>query len=128
MLDLKFTIMGTTIWKWGVATSNRDVAHRCWILRKYLRDIAKGEEKGREEAGLAFKEVYGFFPEFEFKFVNHFLEMPLIIPEGYNESRREEMEEAYKKMNVLEWEEKNILAAIRGFCLEFERSIRYLWD
>lgn len=128
MLDLKLTIMGTTIWKWGVATTARDVAHRCWLMRKHLREIGKADEQARKEVGLLFKDVYGFFPEFEFKFVDHYLEIPLIIPEGFDESKRDEMEKVYSELKVFDRQEKYMGMAIHDFCLEFERSLRYLWD
>jgi len=128
MLDLKLTIMGTTIWKWGVATTTRDVAHRCWLMRKHLRDISKADGKGRKEAGLLFKDIYGFLPEFDFSFKDEHFMVPLVIPEGFDESKREEMEKVYSELKVWEMEEKHENHAIHNFCLEFEKSLRYLWD
>lgn len=128
MLDLKLTIMGTTIRKWGVTTSTRDVAHRCWLMRKHLRSIGQADAKATKEVGKMFKDIYGFLPEFDFKFVNHTLEMPLIIPEGFDESKREEMEKVYRELRVFDKEVDYEKKAVKDFCLEFERSLMYLWD
>jgi len=128
MLDLKFTIMGTTIWKWGVSVESRNVAHRCWLLRKHLRDIGKADDKGSKEVDLLFKDIYGFLPEFDFKFEKPKLLMSLIIPKGFDESKREEMEKVYDELKVFERQEGYTLKAIHDFSLEFEKSIRYLWD
>ena len=126
MLDLKFTIMGTTIWKWGVATTSRDVAHRCWLLRKYLRDIGKADKRGSKEVSLLFKDIYGFIPEFDFDFEKTQLVISLIVPQGFDTSKREEMEKVYNELKVFERQEKHALEAIHDFCIEFENSIRYL--
>jgi hypothetical protein len=128
MLDLKFTIMGTTIWKWGVSVESRNAAHRCWLLRKHLRDIMKADAKGKREVDLLFKDVYGFLPEFDFKYENFRVSIPLVIPKGFDESKREEMEKVYRELTLLEPSEWYAKEAIRKFCLEFERSILYLWD
>jgi hypothetical protein len=128
VLDLKLTIMGTAIWKWGVSTSTRDVAHRCWLMRKYLRDIGKAGTKATREVRLIFKDIYGFFPEFDFNFIGNQLKMPLIVPEGFDESKRDEMEKVYQEMKVGEREDRYEDIALKNFCLEFERNLKYLWD
>lgn len=128
LLDLKFTIMGTTIWKWGVSAEARNVAHRCWLLRKHLRDIGKADDKGERDVELLFKDIYGFIPKFDFKYDGGRLFMPLIVPQGFDESKREEMEKVFNELKVFERQEEYTLSAIKAFCLEFEKSIRYLWD
>lgn len=128
MLDLKFTIMGTTIWKWGMAVESRNVAHRCWLLRKHLRDIEKAYDKGSKEVDQLFKDVYGFIPEFDFKYENMHLSMPLIIPKGFDVTKREEMEKVYNELKLFERQEIIETQAIHRFCLELEGNLRYLWD
>ncbi len=128
LLDLKFTTMGTVIWNWGLSVDKRNVAHRCWLLRKYLRDIGKSDDRGSRDADMAFHSIYGFKPEFKFLSKDNQILMPLVIPEGFDESRREEMEKTHAELRVWVMQEAYLKKAIHDFCLEFEDSIRYLWD
>jgi len=126
--DLKLTAMGYRIWNWGVAECNRNTAHRCWLLRKRLRDIENAGEKAHSYVDGVFKGRYGFLPRYDMVFDKLAINFVLKIPEGVDVSKREEMDSFYHSLDLLKMEEQYNKEALDAFGKDFAENIQYLWD